>query len=101
MAVLGEHADDPDVLLQRADLALAHARSHGSRVEVYSPRMERSDAARLKLLGQVRGALAAGEFVLHYQPKVDLQTRRITGVEALVRWQHPELGLLPPDRFIG
>ena len=101
VAVLGEHADDPEVLLQRADLALAHARSHGSRVEVYSPRMERSDAARLKLLGQVRRALADGEFVLHYQPKVDLQTRRITGVEALVRWRHPELGLLAPDRFIG
>ncbi len=101
VAVLGEHADDPEILLQRADLALAHARSHGSRVEVYSPRTERSDAARLKLLGQVRGALAAGEFVLHYQPKVDLQTRRITGVEALVRWRHPELGLLSPDRFIG
>jgi diguanylate cyclase (GGDEF)-like protein len=100
VAVLGEHADDAGVLLQRADLALAHARSHGSRIEFYSPRMERSDAARLKLLGQVRGALAGGEFVLHYQPKVDLQSRRITGVEALVRWRHPELGLLAPDAFI-
>jgi diguanylate cyclase (GGDEF)-like protein len=100
VAVLGEHADDAGVLLQRADLALAHARSHGSRIEVYSPRLESSDAGRLKLLGQVRGALAAGEFTLHYQPKVDLQTRRITGVEALVRWRHPELGLLAPDRFI-
>jgi diguanylate cyclase (GGDEF)-like protein len=101
VAVLGEHADDAGVLLQRADLALSHARSHGSRIEVYSPSMERSDAGTLKLLGQVRGGLAAGEFVLHYQPKVDLQTRRITGVEALVRWRHPELGLLSPDRFIG
>ena len=100
IAVLGEHADDAGVLLQRADLALAYARSHGSRVEVYQPGMERSDAGRLKLLGQVRGALAAGEFVLHYQPKVDLQSRRITGVEALVRWQHAELGLLAPDRFV-
>jgi diguanylate cyclase (GGDEF)-like protein len=100
VAVLGEHAQDAGLLLQRADLALSHARSHGSRIEVYSPRMERSDAETLKLLGQVRGALAAGEFTLHYQPKVDLQTRRITGVEALVRWNHPELGLLSPDRFI-
>jgi diguanylate cyclase (GGDEF)-like protein len=100
VAVLGEHADDPGVLLQRADLALAHARSHGSRIEVYSPGLERADAPRLKLLGQVRAALAAGEFVLHYQPKVDLRDRRITGVEALVRWQHPELGLLAPARFI-
>ena len=100
LAVLGEHAEDPGVLIRRADLALAHARSHGSRVEVYSARLERADAPRLRLLGQVRGALAAGEFVLHYQPKVDLQDRRITGVEALVRWNHPELGLLGPDRFI-
>jgi diguanylate cyclase (GGDEF)-like protein len=100
VAVLGEHADDPAVLLQRADLALAHARSHGSRVEVYSPGLERADAPRLKLLGQVRGGLAAGEFVLHYQPKVDLRDRRIAGVEALVRWQHPEHGLLAPDRFV-
>jgi diguanylate cyclase (GGDEF)-like protein len=101
LAILGEHADDPGVLLQRADLALAHARSHGSRVEIYSPALERSDAGRLKLLGQVRGALAERQFVLHYQPKVDLRDRRITGVEALVRWQHPELGMLMPDRFIG
>jgi diguanylate cyclase (GGDEF)-like protein len=100
VAVLGEHAEDAGVLLQRADLALAHARSRGSRIEVYSPLIEHSDAETLKLLGQVRGALAAGEFTLHYQPKVDLQTRRITGVEALVRWLHPELGLLGPDRFI-
>ena len=70
----------------------------GSRVEVYSPECDASTPARLKLLGQVRGALAAGEFVLHYQPKVDLPAGAITGVEALVRWQHPEHGLLAPPR---
>ncbi len=100
IAVLGEHAEEAGLLLRRADLALAHSRSHGSRVEVYSSRLERADAPRLKLLGQVRAALADGQFLLHYQPKVDLQERRIAGVEALVRWQHPELGLLGPDRFI-
>jgi diguanylate cyclase (GGDEF)-like protein len=100
VAVLGEHADGPEVLLQRADLALAHARSHGSRLEVYSPEYERSDAGALKLLGQVRGALARGEFVLHYQPKVSMADRRVTGVEALVRWEHPEHGLLAPVRFV-
>lgn len=100
VAVLGEHADEPGLLLARADLALAHARSHGSRLEVYSPAYERSDAGALKLLGQVRGGLAQGEFVLHYQPKVSLEDRRITGVEALVRWEHPEHGLLAPIRFI-
>jgi diguanylate cyclase (GGDEF)-like protein len=100
VAVLGVHAQEPVVLLQRADLALAHARSHGSRVEVYSPELERSDAGRLKLLGQVRGALAEDQFRLHYQPKVDLREGRVIGVEALVRWEHPELGLLVPDSFI-
>jgi diguanylate cyclase (GGDEF)-like protein len=100
IAVMGEHADGPDALLQRADAALAHARSHCSRTEVYSPVCDHFDATRLVLLGQVRGALERGEFILHYQPKVDLATRAVTGVEALVRWQHPERGLLPPPSFI-
>jgi diguanylate cyclase (GGDEF)-like protein len=100
IAVMGEHADGPDLLLQRADLALAHARSHCSRVEVYSQECDAFDAAGLKLLGQVRGALERGEFVLHYQPKVDLKRREISGVEALVRWCHPDQGMLPPPSFI-
>ena len=58
------------------------------------------DPSRLILLGQVRRALEREEFVLHYQPKVDLLRRRVTGVEALVRWRHPEHGLLGPGEFI-
>ena len=100
IAVMGEHAEDPDALLRRADAALAHARSHCRRMEVYSAECDHFDATRLMLLGQVRGALERGEFILHYQPKVDLQRRRVTGVEALVRWRHPEHGLLPPPSFI-
>jgi diguanylate cyclase (GGDEF)-like protein len=100
IAVMGEHAHDPDTLLGRADAALAHARSRHSEVEVYSPECDRFDAAGLTLLGQVRGALESGEFILHYQPKIDLQSRRVTGVEALVRWRHPEHGLLAPGRFV-
>jgi diguanylate cyclase (GGDEF)-like protein len=100
IAVMREHAEEQDTLLQRASLALARAKSHYSRVEVYSPAYERFDATQLTLLGQVRQALERGEFILHYQPKIDLQTRRITGVEALLRWDHPEHGLLPPLRFI-
>jgi diguanylate cyclase (GGDEF)-like protein len=100
VAVLGEHADEPDVLLQRADLALAHARSHGSGVEVYTSEFERSDPEQLRLLGQVRRALANGEFKLHYQPKVAMADRGVVAVEALVRWDHPEHGLLGPGRFI-
>ncbi len=100
VAVLPLRAEEADSLLRRADLALAHARARGSRIELYSPEYEQGDAGALRLLGQVRGALVRGEFTLHYQPKVDLRDRRITGVEALVRWEHPELGLLPPSRFI-
>ena len=100
IAVMREHAEDLDTLLQRADLALARARSHRSRVEVYSPEYDGFDATRLTLLGQVRPALERDEFVLHYQPKIDLETKRITGVEALLRWRHPEHGLLPPLKFV-
>jgi diguanylate cyclase (GGDEF)-like protein len=100
IAVMGEHAEDPHQLLQHADAALSHARSHGSRLEVYSADWDRFDASRLMLLGQVRGALERGEFVLYYQPKLDLHSGRVTGVEALVRWRHPEHGLLFPARFV-
>jgi diguanylate cyclase (GGDEF)-like protein len=100
IAVMGEHADVPDVLLQRADAALAHARSHHSGIEVYSPECDHFDATRLKLLTEVSGALERGEFILQYQPQIDLQSGRIAGVEALVRWHHPEHGVLAPSEFI-
>ena len=104
VAVMGEHAEDPDTLLRHADVALAHAKAHGSGVEVYSAQCDQFDASRLALLGEVRGALERGEFVLHYQPKIDVRTRRITGVEALVRWRASAAGdaaaaeLHPADR---
>jgi diguanylate cyclase (GGDEF)-like protein len=100
IAVMDEHADVPDVLLQRADAALAHARSHHSGIELYSPECDHFDATRLKLLAEVSGALERGEFVLQYQPQIELRSGRITGVEALVRWHHPEHGVLAPAEFI-
>ncbi len=100
IAVMREHAEDLDALLRRADLALARAKAHFSRVEVYSPAYDCFDATQLILLGHVRLGLERGEFILHYQPKIDLQTKRITGVEALLRWEHPEYGLLAPLRFV-
>jgi diguanylate cyclase (GGDEF)-like protein len=100
VAVAGEHSGDADALLQHADAALARARAHGGRIEVFSPQRDRFDASRLVLLGQVRGALEREEFVLHYQPKVDMRSGRVTGVEALLRWRHPEQGLLAPASFI-
>jgi diguanylate cyclase len=100
IAVMGEHADASNILLQHADTALAHARSHHSSIEVYSPELDQFDASRLALLSEVRGALGRGEFLLAYQPQIDLPSGRVIGVEALVRWQHPEHGLLAPPRFI-
>ncbi len=100
IAVTDEHAGTPDLLLRHADAALAHARSRRTGVEAYSSACDHFDAARLALLGQVRAALAKDQFVLYYQPQVDLKSGQITGVEALVRWDHPVHGLLPPARFI-
>jgi diguanylate cyclase (GGDEF)-like protein len=101
LAVAAAGGEKLDELLQHADAALAHARSRHTRVEVYSTELERFDPAQLKLLGQVRQALERGEFELHYQPKVRLADRRVCGVEALLRWRHPEHGLLMPAAFIS
>jgi diguanylate cyclase (GGDEF)-like protein len=101
LAVVPEHAESLDALLQHADMALDCAKSNRSRVEVYSAARDHFDTARLTLLGQVRPALERGEFVLHYQPKVDLRSGRTTSVEALLRWQHPQHGLLPPSEFVS
>jgi diguanylate cyclase (GGDEF)-like protein len=100
IAVLDAKGEDLDHLLQHADAALARAKSKRSRVEAYSPTYDSFDPARLLLLGQVRGALERDEFELHYQPKLDLRSKRVTGVEALLRWRHPEHGLLSPMSFV-
>jgi diguanylate cyclase (GGDEF)-like protein len=100
IAIVGEHGTDIYDLLRHADVALARAKAHRGGVEIYAPEHDTFDPARLRLLGEIRPALERDEFILHYQPKIDLQTRRITGVEALVRWEHPELGVVPPLDFI-
>jgi len=87
-------------LLQQAEAALARARAECSRVEVFSPGRDSFDPTSLILLGQVRAALERDEFVLHYQPKLDLASGTTSGVEALVRWRHPERGLLAPVEFV-
>jgi diguanylate cyclase (GGDEF)-like protein len=101
IAVAPDHAHDADTLLQRADMALDRARSHRGRVEVYSPTYDQSGAARLALLGEVRPALERGEFVLFYQPQLDLASGRVNSVEALLRWHHPQRGMVAPLEFIS
>ncbi len=100
IALAPDHAADAETLVRRADMALAHARSFRSVVEVYCAERDRFDTARLKLLGQVRPALERKEFVLFYQPKIDLSSGRVTSVEALLRWRHPQRGMLAPLEFM-
>lgn len=100
-AVLEGEREGLDELLRHADTALARARTTRSRVEVYSTHHDSFDPACLLLLGQVREGLDRDEFELHYQPKIDLQSGRVTGLEALLRWRHPEHGLLMPMDFVG
>lgn len=93
-------ADVVDSLLQRADVAVRAARADGDTVRRYVPNMSQVFLRRFQLVTQFRQALEKGEVYLHYQPKVALPSRQILGVEALVRWQHPEFGNLPPDEFV-
>jgi diguanylate cyclase (GGDEF)-like protein len=91
---------DADALLRNAEAALKKAKAGGERYLFYTPEMTERVAEKLTLESKLRRALEQEEFVLHYQPKVDLETRRIAGVEALIRWQSPERGLVPPMQFI-
>jgi diguanylate cyclase (GGDEF)-like protein len=92
--------DDVDALIQRADVALYAAKASGSGIEIYDADRDGSSRDRLRLVADLRSALQRAELVLHYQPTFELRTGALRGVEALVRWQHPERGLVPPDAFI-
>jgi diguanylate cyclase (GGDEF)-like protein len=87
-------------LLQRADVAMYAAKENRSGWELYAKEHDRYSPRRLSLAADLRHAVERGELALHYQPKCELQTGRVSGVEALLRWNHPEYGLIPPDEFI-
>ena len=89
-----------ETLLENAEAALRRAKELGERHVFYTAALTERTAGQLTLENQLRQALEKEEFVLHYQPKVDLETRAIMGVEALIRWQSPTLGLVPPMQFI-
>jgi diguanylate cyclase (GGDEF)-like protein len=95
-----EHGDDVDALLQRADVAMYMAKDGHARTAVYDPELDTNDALRLVLAGELRRAIEAGELLVYFQPKAELATGEIVGAEALVRWQHPERGFIPPNDFI-
>ncbi|HSH72847.1 MAG TPA: EAL domain-containing protein [Methylophilaceae bacterium] len=100
VAALPEHADNPHNLLQRADIAMYYAKKLASNFAIYEPKFNRHSPEQLGLMAELREAIDQGQLVLHYQPKLDIKSGRIIGLEALVRWNHPRLGLLYPDRFI-
>jgi len=100
IAVFPEHGIDFETMLQRADVAMYVAKERKTGIEVYSTDTDRHSTVRLGMLAELRTALDSNQLELHYQPKADLRTGDIVGVEALLRWEHPERGAVPPDEFI-
>ena len=98
---MSSSGDTPEDLLRNADTAMYYAKAHGrGRFEVFDQGMRERVVARMEIEADLKKAVKAHEFVLHYQPKVSLVDQRITGFEALVRWNHPRRGLLYPSEFI-
>ncbi len=100
IALHPDHAADFELLLQRADVAMYQAKERKTGVEEYVPEQDRNSPARLALLGDLRRAAGGGQLDLHFQPKVALADWRTSGVEALLRWHHPDRGMISPDEFI-
>ncbi len=100
IAVYPLDGQDAPTLMRHADAAMYVAKRARCGYSVYAPRQDVPIAAHLQLEGELRHAIAHDELVLHFQPKVDLRIGKTIGVEALVRWQHPKLGLVPPGQFI-
>jgi diguanylate cyclase (GGDEF)-like protein len=100
IAIYPQHSRDVEALIRRADVAMYAAKESGGGYEVYSESLDRHSPGRLTLVSQVRPAMENREFVLYYQPKVSVKDGRIAGVEALIRWHHPERGLVEPDEFV-
>ncbi|MCC7549631.1 MAG: EAL domain-containing protein [Burkholderiales bacterium] len=101
MALYPLDGDDADSLMRNAGAAMHFAKEQGrDNYQFYSRAMNATALEKLSMESQLRKALERDEFLLHYQPKIDAATRRVVGVEALIRWQHPELGIVPPNQFI-
>ena len=100
VAAFREHGEDAGTLLQHADVAMYVAKAAHAGTAVYSAEQDTNDAAKLALAGELRGAIENDELVVYFQPKAELESGCIVGAEALVRWQHPERGFIPPNDFI-
>ncbi|MDC4206964.1 MAG: EAL domain-containing protein (plasmid) [Candidatus Manganitrophus sp.] len=100
IALCPDHGSEADLLIQRADVAMYAAKESGNSHAVYASERDPHTTRRLALLSGLRQAIQKNQLFLLYQPKIDLRTSRPIGVEALVRWQHPDLGPVAPDQFI-
>ena len=100
VATIPQHAENPHMLLQRADIAMYRAKKLASNYAIYDPNYDLHSHEQLGLMAELREAIDQNQLLLHFQPKLEIKTGRIGGVEALVRWNHPRLGLLYPDQFI-
>ena len=97
---VGGERSTVESMLREADVALSHARAEGVGIAIFDERLRNRLDEMSRFEGELRLALAAGRMDLHYQPEVDLETGRAVGVEALVRWPHPVLGVVPADHFV-
>jgi diguanylate cyclase (GGDEF)-like protein len=100
IALYPEHGTEPEPVMRRADVAMYLAKEERTGVELYCADRDRNSTSRLALLGGLRLALETDQLEVHYQPKVSLGAGGVVGVEALVRWRHPTLGLVMPDDFV-
>ena len=100
IALFPDDGEDAEMLYRRAEAALKKTKTCGDRYLFFTHKMTATVAAKLSLENQLRLALEREEFVLHYQPKVDLVSGKLTGGEALIRWNDPQTGLVPPGKFI-
>jgi diguanylate cyclase (GGDEF)-like protein len=100
IALAPAHASDPATLLKRADLAMYDAKTSTRSLRLYEPDLHNQSPRRLTFVSELRAALQHGDVLVHVQPKARLDSGQVVGVEALVRWEHPELGWVPPDEFV-
>ncbi len=101
VAIYPDHGDDMDTLMRHADAAMYQAKSGGrDHARMFTPQMQEQQLQQLHLESDLRCAIERQELVLYYQPRIDAQSSRLNGVESLIRWQHPQHGLIAPDSFI-